>query len=295
MQTLETLDRKIRTSQDLLSVVKTMKSLAAVNIRHYEQAVASLLAYREVVDSGWQILLRNVSGWRWETRGTRGVCLVVGTDQGLCGQFNEILLDHALDRCRELAAGGLELTFWSLGLKVRDALLDRRRPGAQHFNEPTGLATANRTVQRLVAAMETARQEPGVEYFFVAHNRLAGKGSYTQRFERLLPFDRAWAEAYRGRKWPNRCLPQVGLAAREMFRYLFRQHLFVALYGAVAHSLAAENAARLMAMQAAEKNILELEETLRAQFREMRQAGITNELLDIVAGFEALKEGMAAL
>ncbi len=51
-----------------------------------------------------------------------------------------------------------------------------------------------------------------------------------------------------------------------------------------------ENAARLMAMQAAEKNIQELEEQLQALFREQRQAGITNELLDIISGFEALSE-----
>jgi F-type H+-transporting ATPase subunit gamma len=43
-------------------------------------------------------------------------------------------------------------------------------------------------------------------------------------------------------------------------------------------------------MQAAEKNILELEEDLQALFREQRQAGITNELLDIISGFEALRE-----
>jgi len=45
-----------------------------------------------------------------------------------------------------------------------------------------------------------------------------------------------------------------------------------------------------MAMQAAEKNILELQDDLQALFREQRQAGITSELLDIISGFEALKE-----
>ena len=45
-----------------------------------------------------------------------------------------------------------------------------------------------------------------------------------------------------------------------------------------------------MSMQAAEKNILELQDDLQALFREQRQAGITSELLDIISGFEALKE-----
>ena len=75
-----------------------------------------------------------------------------------------------------------------------------------------------------------------------------------------------------------------------MFSHLFRQYLFVSFYRAFAQSLAGENAARLMAMQAAEKNIMELEEELQARFREQRQAGITSELLDIISGFEALND-----
>jgi F-type H+-transporting ATPase subunit gamma len=82
----------------------------------------------------------------------------------------------------------------------------------------------------------------------------------------------------------------LGLSYETMFHYLFQQYLFVALFRALAQSSAAENAARLMAMQAAEKNILETQENLMARFREQRQANITNELLDIVSGFEALSE-----
>jgi F-type H+-transporting ATPase subunit gamma len=55
MQTLESLNRKIKTAQDLLGVVKTMKSLAAVNIRQFERAVESLEQYRAVVDMGWTV------------------------------------------------------------------------------------------------------------------------------------------------------------------------------------------------------------------------------------------------
>jgi F-type H+-transporting ATPase subunit gamma len=82
----------------------------------------------------------------------------------------------------------------------------------------------------------------------------------------------------------------MALAQDQMFSHLFRQHLFVSLYRAFAQSLASENAARLMAMQAAEKNILETQDQLQAAFREQRQANITNELFDIISGFEALSE-----
>ena len=69
---------------------------------------------------------------------------------------------------------------------------------------------------------------------------------------------------------------------------MIRQYLFVSLYRAFAESLASENASRLRAMQAAEENITERLEELNAQFRSERQSAITEELFDIVAGFEAL-------
>ncbi len=71
MLTLEALNKKIRTAQDLLSVVKTMKSLAAVNIRQFEKAVESLEAYRRVVDLGWQALFRAGAALSGKARGER--------------------------------------------------------------------------------------------------------------------------------------------------------------------------------------------------------------------------------
>ncbi len=85
----------------------------------------------------------------------------------------------------------------------------------------------------------------------------------------------------------------MGPPRKELFHHLFRQYLFVSLYRAFAQSMASENAARLNAMQAAEKNILEMEDTLQGKYRETRQSMITAELLDIISGFEALNSEQA--
>jgi F-type H+-transporting ATPase subunit gamma len=75
----------------------------------------------------------------------------------------------------------------------------------------------------------------------------------------------------------------------RLFSSLIQQYLFVSLYRAFAESLASENAGRLASMQAAERNIEDLLEELNSQFQQQRQSSITEELLDIVAGFEALR------
>ena len=74
----------------------------------------------------------------------------------------------------------------------------------------------------------------------------------------------------------------------RLFTKLIRQYLFVSLYRAFAESLASENASRLASMQGAERNIEERLADLNAQFHRQRQMSITEELLDIVAGYEAL-------
>lgn len=83
-------------------------------------------------------------------------------------------------------------------------------------------------------------------------------------------------------------LPRIGVDPLLFFEQLFRQHIFGTIYKAFSQSLASKNGARLAAMQAAEKNIVELEEKLQGQFRETRQNAITAEFLDIISGFEAL-------
>lgn len=78
--------------------------------------------------------------------------------------------------------------------------------------------------------------------------------------------------------------------ADRLFSALIRQHLFASLYRACVESLASENASRLRSMQAAEKNIQERIEDLTGLYHRERQASITAELLDVVAGSEALAE-----
>jgi F-type H+-transporting ATPase subunit gamma len=75
-----------------------------------------------------------------------------------------------------------------------------------------------------------------------------------------------------------------------MLSSLIREHLFVGLFRACADSMASENASRLASMEGAEKNINEMLDDLDARYRRQRQTAITGELLDLVAGFDALRE-----
>ena len=76
----------------------------------------------------------------------------------------------------------------------------------------------------------------------------------------------------------------------DLFSAVARQYLFISLYRACAESLASENASRILSMQAAEKNIEDRLAELQTEFHHQRQTSITEELLDVVTGFEALSQ-----
>ena len=124
----------------------------------------------------------------------------------------------------------------------------------------------------------------------VFHCQYVTRGAYEPRCLNLLPVDRGWLESLCQRPWPTHVLPAFTMDSEQLFSALIRQYLFVALYRAAAESLASENAARLTAMRGAERNITDQLDTLRMRFHQQRQQAITEELLDIASGFEALSE-----
>jgi F-type H+-transporting ATPase subunit gamma len=83
-------------------------------------------------------------------------------------------------------------------------------------------------------------------------------------------------------------LPTFTMAPDTLLERLLNQHLFVTIFRACAESQASEHASRLAAMQAAQRNLDERVSDVTMQFRRARQNVITSELLDVVAGFEAL-------
>lgn len=290
MQTLESLQRKIETAYDLLSVVKTMKSLAAVNIRQYEAAAAALDRYYEVVDKGWQALFCDW-GKLPQSRGEQAaICLVLGSDQGMCGQFNDVVLEYAFNHAEKLKSEGTTCIFWAAGERVYSGL-DEGPGAAEFFSLPSSINGISDQMHRIVHTFGTWQEQEGTGILYIIHNRQEKEAmAYHPSLNRVLPLDQRWLAEKRKHSWSTRCVPMLGLPREKLFNQLLHQYLFASFFRAFAQSMASENAARLAAMQSAEKNIMEMREDLQGAYREARQNLITSELLDIVSGFEAMME-----
>jgi len=293
MQSSEELHRQISSTEDLQSVVKTMKALAAVNIRQYERAAQSIQEYFKIAQQGLQVILASRPELTIEARPApiRSLgALVFGSDQGLCGPLNEQVAQHTVDTLHALGMDQRTTTIQAVGERAAFSLAAMGWPVQQILHVPGSLDGITPLIQGLVTTIESwSRDAAGATQVYLFYSEpVRGTSSQPDSF-RLLPIDQAWLREIRKKPWPTRMIPLYTMDWEALFSLLVREYLFATLFRALADSLASENAQRLAAMERAERNIEERLSDLHSTFHEIRQTSITDELLTIVGGFEALE------
>ena len=280
----ESLRRKIKSAGDLDSVVRTMKALAASNIGQYERAVLSLADYFHTIELGLCACFRQVEPPIAmvvpKPKSTVVGAIVLGSDQGLVGQFNDVVVEYALG---EFAKWDGKPKVWVVGERARGRLADAKLEIERVFTVPNSVGG----ITALVEQIQTEVERPDFASVYIFHNRPHAGSSFEPASQRLLPLDAEWRRGFEGKPWPTRNLPEV-IAGVGALASLIHEYLFISLYRACAESLSSENASRLAAMERAEKNIGELKENLSRTFHRLRQNGIDEELFDVISGFEAL-------
>jgi F-type H+-transporting ATPase subunit gamma len=293
MHTIEGLKRKIQSTEDLQSVVKTMKALAAVNIRQYERAVDSLKDYNRAVEMGLRVVLRDRPEFMVEARPAphdRLGAVIFGTDQGMVGTLNEQVLTHAMAAMDGLNVTHEDRTIMAVGERMKYLLEDSGQPVEAFCPVPGSVAGITPRVQETLMNIELWNREGGRDQIYLFYGTEASGAACQPHTVHLLPLDQEWISNLKAQHWPSRALPTFTMDWDRLFSSLIHEYLFVSLYRAFAESLASENASRLASMQGAERNIEEMLSGLKTHFQQQRQMSITEELLDIVAGFEALSK-----
>ncbi len=324
--TLANLRQKIERAGDLRSVVSTMKALAAVSIGQYEKSVRSLDEYYHAVELGLSVCLSAnapsadvadvtmAAPVEWKVKKDTGVtgAIVFGSDQGLVGQFNDVLADYAV---HALVAMPGKTKVWAVGERMHDRLADRGVPLAGRLTVPFSIKAITPLVGQILAQIilpglegREGREESGerenrarrgqdeqsggkneLQTLHLFYNSSKSGEIYEPVTQQLLPLDETWRSRLAKLPWPTKNLPEVVGSGPDTLRALVREYLFVSLFRACAESLASENASRLAAMERAERNIDQLSEDLHKTFYRLRQSKIDEELFDVIAGVEALK------
>lgn len=291
METVESLKRRIHTAEDLHSVVRTMKALAAVNIRQLENAVESLADYFRTIELGLRVVIgqpgRQAFTARTASQQSLGA-IVFGSDQGMCGPLNDQIVAHVLEQLKGDASHPGERCILTVGTRAGARLQDAGQAVEAMLPIASSLSGITPLVQDVLMQVEQWHMSLQTDRIIVFYCEHLSRSSYRVRSLNLLPIDRGWLDDLGKQEWPTNVLPTFTIEPDKLFSSLVRQYLFVSLYRACAESMASENASRLAAMRGAERNIGDRIIELTAKFHQRRQMSITEELLDIASGFEAL-------
>lgn len=289
--TMASLRRKIDSAGDLQSVVRTMKAVAASSIGQYEKSVSALADYYRTVELGLSACFREsgmaprvAENKRQAESGAIGA-VVFGSDQGLVGQFNDVVADYAVKTLASLSANS---NVWAVGERVHARLSDAGLQLMGLFSVPNSVKAIIPLIGQILVESETRRNRGEIIELHLFYNRPMSGAVYMPVGQRLLPLDENWRRKLNELPWPTKNLPEIMGESTAALRALIREYLFVSLFRACAESLASENASRLAAMQRADKNIDDLLEDLNGTFHRLRQSGIDEELFDVISGFEAL-------
>lgn len=292
-QNMEELRRKIQTATDLQGVVSTMKVLSSINIRQYQQAVQALDEYNETIQLGLRAVLKNRPHPMLTTSpdSNRLIAIVFGSDQGLVGLFNDRVVRYAVHQMADVEETLPEnRRIIAVGLRLTPHLQDLDQPVHHTLNVPGSESGIVAVIMRILFQIDSLRQEKVINRMVLYFNRPMGSASYYPTRINLLPLQKPWLDSLTSEPWGARAFPMATMEWDRLFTVLIQQYFFVSLYRAMANSLASENASRLASMENAESNIDERLDTLNMIYKRVNQTMITEELFDVIAGFEALKQ-----
>ena len=209
--TLASLRRKIGGAGDLKSVVRSMKAMAASSIGQYEKSVLALADYDRTVELGLAVCLRNREAAALQA-GKPGAAakavsaIVFGSDQGLVGQFNDVLADFVAKALDPLPG---EKKVWAVGDRVQSRLADAGLPPVGLFAVPTSVNAITPLVGQILVESEAHHGKDENVQLYLFHNRPKAGAAYEPVSQHLLPLDETMGIRLAHLPWPTKNLPEV--------------------------------------------------------------------------------------
>jgi F-type H+-transporting ATPase subunit gamma len=286
MANLKEIRNRISSVSSTMQITSAMKMVSAAKLKKAQDAILAMRPYSEKLSSLLGRLSSSigeeVENHYADKRPVKKVLFVViSSNRGLCGAFNSNVIKTAHQAIAE-ASSSAEVEVMSIGKKAKDALKNKTKVIADHSDIFDNLNYENATeISEQIIASFIAKQYDEVR---VVYNSFKNAATQIVKNEQLLPIvqeqsSEATTEDY-----------IYEPSAEEMVNQLIPKALKVQFFKAIRDSFASEHGARMTAMHKATDNATELRNQLKLTYNKARQAAITNEILEIVGGAEALND-----
>jgi F-type H+-transporting ATPase subunit gamma len=290
MPSLKEVKSRITSVISTQQITKAMKMVAAAKLRKSQERITQMRPYAQKLTGLFQNLSaagQDEQAWYSKQRAVENVLLVVvSSDRGLCGSFNSTIIKAASKLVAEkysVQAAKGNVTILPLGKKAFEFFAKRTfKMESSFWNVFQGLSYDGvaQVGEFLMEEFKAGRYDK-IEIVYNEFKNVATQILRTEQFLPVLPV----AKENTKQEVDYIYMPNQ----EEIVTGLVPKALKIQLYKAVLDSNAAENGARMTAMDKATENAGELLKDLKLTYNRTRQAAITKEILEIVAGAEALK------
>lgn len=288
MPNLKEIRNRIGSVSSTMQITSAMKMVSAAKLKRSQDAITRLRPYA----SKLRYILENVSGSLdlsenkfAENRGQNKVLLIaITSNRGLCGGFNSNIIKKVNQLIREEYRDS-QVSVLCLGKKIKDMV---KRTEHYYVNDTLapledimGNVSFERTAQ-IGEELMSLFENKSFDQMVIVYNRFLNAANQSIEVEPFLPI----VSVAKGEETAKDYLFEPN--KEEIIAELIPKSLKTQLFKAMLDSTAAEHGARMTAMHKATDNASELKRTLTLSYNKARQAAITNEILEIVGGAEAL-------
>ena len=293
MASLKELKGRIKSVRSTQKITKAKQMVAAAKLRRAQEAAEAARPYAERLNAVMASLASKVGGSDSAPKllaGTgsdqRHLLVVVNTDKGLCGGLNANVVKEALKKASDLRGKGKDVQFYLVGKKGRAPIKRNNADSiAKHFDtsdvRTPGFEEAEAIASELLEMFEAGKFDVAHLVYPIFKSALAQDPTTQQ----LIPVPASEAEA--AAKGGD-ALVEYEPNEEEILEVLLPRYVRTQLFGALLEREASEQGASMTAMDNATRNAGDLIKDLNIEYNRSRQAAITTELIEIIAGAEAL-------
>ncbi len=290
---------RINAVKNIQKITRAMEMVAAARLRRAEQRIEALRPYADAIRRMTRQAAKAAGDvprlpilTEHQHVDTVGLLVVAG-DRGLAGAFNSNAVRAGVAAAREHGAEDHRVTFFASGRRPASSLVFRGFELAQSFTGFTdrpAYADARRIAERLMAAYI----DDEVDQVEIFYNGYISPLSQVVRRETLLPLQKATvlddgdADEPSATDRQQRALVEYEPDPEEILKRLVPDYVEISIYRALLESSASEHGARMTAMRNASENASALIEDYTLEMNRARQAEITQEIMEVVAGAEGL-------
>ncbi len=286
-ETLKFLKKRIRSVKNTRQITKAMEMVSATKLRRTDSVLKTALPFQEKLEELIQRLSQSDDAAKHPMFHSHGIgdslYVIFAADRGLCGSFNDRIIDFADDLISKDLASGKKISLYLIGKKSKTILkYQKDLPVIGETIDLNGKVSAQEA-QEIAQILTDGYFKKKFKEVILIHYSNRAETRFKPISDPLLPCPKPSS----AKKDVTDYILEPGL--KLIFNTLMAQYVDSKVYTSFLEQLSCEHRNRMITMNKATKNCKELTDSLTLKINKARQGAITKELLDIVGGAEAIK------